>query len=92
MDEIKTTEQKPRRSSRKRDPVCEHLSFAAKEAFKRLRTNLAMSFPDGDADCKIVGVTSAQPSAAAFATAGKTALIQSTRKNAKHRIEIPHRR
>ncbi|MBQ1772429.1 MAG: CpsD/CapB family tyrosine-protein kinase [Clostridia bacterium] len=56
------TEQKPKRSSRKKQRVCEHLSFAAKEAFKRLRTNLVMSFPDEDTLCKIVGVTSAQPS------------------------------
>ena len=74
MEEINLTEQnpvieqkpaaerKPRRHSRKKEPVCEHLSFAAKEAFTRLRTNLAMSFPEEDTECKIVGVTSAQPS------------------------------
>ena len=42
--------------------VCENLSFAAKEAFKRLRTNVLNKFPEGDNDCKIIGVTSAQPS------------------------------
>ena len=42
--------------------VCENLSFAAKEAFKRLRTNLTMSFPQDDSSCKLVGITSAQPS------------------------------
>ena len=41
---------------------CENLSFAAKEAFKRLRTNVLNKFPEGDGDCKIIGVTSAQPS------------------------------
>lgn len=44
------------------DRVCEHLSFAAKEAFKRLRTNLMLKLPEGDQHCHIIGVTSAQPS------------------------------
>ena len=44
------------------DRVCEHLSFAAKEAFKRLRTNVMLKFPEGDPECRIIGVTSAQPS------------------------------
>ena len=44
------------------DRVCEHLSFAAKEAFKRLRTNVMLKFPEGDTECRIMGVTSAQPS------------------------------
>ena len=43
------------------DRVCEHLTFAAKEAFKCLRTNLMLKLPEGDR-CHIVGVTSAQPS------------------------------
>lgn len=42
--------------------ICENLSFAAKEAFKRLRTNLILKFPEGDTSCHIIGVTSAQPS------------------------------
>ena len=42
--------------------ICENLSFAAKEAFKRLRTNVMNKFPEGDNDTKIIGVTSAQPS------------------------------
>ena len=50
------------RRSRSEAPVCEHLSFAAKEAFKRLRTNLVMSFPEEDSSCHVIGVTSAQPS------------------------------
>ena len=44
----------------RRDKNCENLTFAAKEAFKRLRTNIIMSFPQGK-KCTI-GVTSAQPS------------------------------
>lgn len=42
-------------------PICEHLSFASKEAFKRLRTNLVVSFPADDTSCHLVGITSAQP-------------------------------
>ena len=49
-----------RRSSR-RENVCENLSFAAREAFKRLRTNLVMGFPENDQKCRLIGVTSAQP-------------------------------
>ena len=62
MDEKKTASSGSDRAKRSKDPVCEHLSFAAKEAFKRLRTNLVMSFPEDDPSCKMVGVTSAQPS------------------------------
>jgi capsular exopolysaccharide synthesis family protein len=40
----------------------ENLSFAAREAFKRLRTNVLMAFQDEEKSCKVVGVTSAQPS------------------------------
>jgi capsular exopolysaccharide synthesis family protein len=51
-----------RRSGRKGERYCEDLSFAAKEAFKRLRTNMIMSFPQEDTSCRLVGITSAQPS------------------------------
>ena len=45
MDEKKApSTNKPQRS---REQVCENLSFAAKEAFKRLRTNVMMSFDEG---------------------------------------------
>ncbi len=57
MAENTTT--KRRRS--KREPVCENLSFAAREAFKRLRTNLAIGFSEDDESCRMIGVTSAQP-------------------------------
>ena len=62
MDEKKTASSGSDRAKRSKEPVCEHLSFAAKEAFKRLRTNLVMSFPEDDPSCKMVGITSAQPS------------------------------
>ena len=62
MDEKKTASSGSDRAKRSKEPVCEHLSFAAKEAFKRLRTNLVMSFPEDDPSCKLIGITSAQPS------------------------------
>ena len=58
MAENKTT---GRRRS-KREPICENLSFAAREAFKRLRTNLAIGFPEEEETCRLIGVTSPQPS------------------------------
>ena len=59
MDEKKTPEK--RRHSRIGKYLCENLSFASKEAFKRLRTNIVMRFPDGDNPGHIIGVTSSQP-------------------------------
>lgn len=41
--------------------ICENMSFAGKEAYKRLRTNVQFSFADEEI-CHVVGVTSAQPS------------------------------
>lgn len=37
--------------------MCDKISFAAAEAYKRLRTNILFSFPD-DYSCHIIGVTS----------------------------------
>lgn len=63
MDEKKTAAEKKRKKrSQGGEPVCEHLSFAAREAFKRLRTNLVMAFPAEDTSCHLIGITSAQPS------------------------------
>ena len=63
MDEKRTgSESKQNKKQSKKQAVCENLSFAAKEAFKRLRTNLVMSFPQGDTSCHLIGITSAQPS------------------------------
>lgn len=36
----------------------EKLSFAAAEAYKLLRANLMFALPDGEEDCRVVGVTS----------------------------------
>ena len=44
-----------------RSICCDNLSFAAKEAYKRLRTNVVFSFPN-ESKCRIIGITSAQPS------------------------------
>ncbi len=41
--------------------LCDNLSFAAKEAYKKLRTNTLLLLGDNDG-CKVIGVTSAQPS------------------------------
>ena len=41
--------------SHRREKTCENLSFAAKEAFKRLRTNVVMRFVDGDNPGHIIG-------------------------------------
>ena len=55
-------ESKKTRSSGKKESqfFCENLSFAAKEAFKRLRTNLQFCFPDQEG-CGVVGITSSHP-------------------------------
>ncbi len=50
------------RRSHKGERICEELSFAAKEAFKRLRTNMIAAFPEEETGCRLVGITSAQPS------------------------------
>lgn len=60
MDE--KTENKTTYTSPYPNPDGENMSFAAREAFKRLRTNVLMAFQEGEKTCKVVGVTSAQPS------------------------------
>ena len=62
MDNRTVTSADTKKAHRRKTPACENLSFASKEAFKRLRTNLVMSFPQNDTSCHLVGVTSAQPS------------------------------
>ena len=46
--------------AKQREFLCEHLSFAGKEAYKRLRTNLQFCFPESEG-CNVVGITSSQP-------------------------------
>lgn len=42
--------------------LCENMSYASREAFKRLRTNIMIALPQEEKQCKIIGITSAQPS------------------------------
>ena len=42
--------------------ACEYLTYSGKEAFKRLRTNALIALGESDKKCRIIGVTSAQPS------------------------------
>ena len=49
---------KTRRTAR----VCEYLTYSGREAFKRLRTNVLIALGESEKKCRIIGVTSAQPS------------------------------
>lgn len=40
--------------------LCENMSFVVREAFKKIRTNTIFALPQNN-DCKVIGVTSAQP-------------------------------
>ena len=42
--------------------VCEYLTYSGKESFKRLRTNVLIALGESEKKCRIIGVTSAQPS------------------------------
>lgn len=75
-----------RKNPRRNNKVCEFLPYSGKEAFKRLRTNVLIALEGLEKkDCKIVGVTSAQPSegkssvsvnlAYALAELGKSVLL-----------------
>lgn len=49
--------------NRSADKICENMTYAAREAFKRLRTNVLNSFPEEETKkCRFIGITSAQPS------------------------------
>ena len=67
MDEKKNSVSRPVSSATKKSTkdknLCENLNYAAKEAFKRLRANVLLALPEEDGEgCRIIGVTSAQPS------------------------------
>ncbi len=51
-----------RSKKRSGENICENMTFAAREAFKRLRTNVQMALPNEEKVCQVIGVTSAQPS------------------------------
>lgn len=42
--------------------ICENMTYSSKEAFKRLRTNVLIALGDSEKKCRLIGVTSAQPS------------------------------
>lgn len=42
------------------DQLCENMPYTAREAFKRLRTNVQMALSE-EKKCQVIGVTSAQP-------------------------------
>ena len=50
------------KKSRRTGKTCEYLTYSGKEAFKRLRTNVLIALGDSEKTCRIIGVTSAQPS------------------------------
>ena len=50
----------PPKSFNRKNHICENMSFAVHEAFKRMRTNTIIALPQNN-DCKVVGITSAQP-------------------------------
>lgn len=51
------------KNPRRNNKICEYLPYSGREAFKRLRTNVLIALErDERPGCKIVGVTSAQPS------------------------------
>lgn len=52
-----------RKNPRRTSKCCEFMSYSGKEAFKRLRTNILIALGENsDKKCRIIGVTSAQPS------------------------------
>ena len=42
--------------------ACEYLTYSGREAFKRLRTNVLIALGESEKKCRIIGVTSAEPS------------------------------
>ena len=68
MDPVKVYEPKSKRKTKdasakggkESSVICDNMNFAAKEAYKRLRTNIIFSFPN-EGKCRVVGITSAQP-------------------------------
>ena len=52
-----------RKNPRRTGKICEYMTYSGKEAFKRLRTNVLIALGDnGEKKCRVIGVTSAQPS------------------------------
>lgn len=51
-----------RKNPKKTAKICEYMTYAAREAFKRLRTNVMISLSENEEKNNIIGITSAQPS------------------------------
>lgn len=50
----------PQKSVNRKKHICENMNFAVHEAFKKMRTNTIIALHPNN-DCKVVGITSAQP-------------------------------
>lgn len=58
-NQVKAVKNRPQKSAK----LCEHMTYSAREAFKRLRTNMLISLGElSEKSNNIVGITSAQPS------------------------------
>ena len=75
-----------RKNPKRTAKICEHMTYSGREAFKRLRTNIVIALgEDPEKKCRVIGVTSAQPSegkstvtinlAYSFAELGKSVLL-----------------
>lgn len=75
-----------KKRSRNTAQMCENMTYSGKEALKRLRTNTLLALPDDpEKNCRVIGVTSSQPSegkssvavnlAYSFAELGKKVLL-----------------
>lgn len=52
-----------KKNPRRNGKICEYMSYSGREAFKRLRTNVLISLGDNnEKKCRVIGITSAQPS------------------------------
>lgn len=57
--QVSAAKRDPRKSAR----ICEHMTYSAREAFKRLRTNVLISLGEKEEKSTLtIGITSAQPS------------------------------
>ena len=63
MSEKKTLRREEKNTAAEKEIICENMSFAAKEAFKRLRSNVIKALESDSLEgfCPVIGVTSVQP-------------------------------
>lgn len=62
-DKAADTPVQSKKNPRRTGKVCEFLTYSGREAFKRLRTNVLIGLGDNaEKKCRIIGITSAQPS------------------------------